>query len=183
MLHEITPSSPVAPPMPMLSELVMGARHSLDVDPHLARSYLDRIAALLEGAADQAPAILPDAPADAGKAAVKGGLTPWQFARVRRFIDDNIEGSISCDALAGIARLSASHFCRAFKTSVGETPHSFVIRQRIRQAQKMMLGTSDTLGQIACACGMTDQAHLTRLFRRTVGDTPLAWRRTWRKMA
>jgi len=36
------------------------------------------------------------------------------------------------------------------------------------------------LSQIACACGLTDQAHLTRLFRRILNETPLAWRRNWR---
>ncbi|WP_457354340.1 helix-turn-helix domain-containing protein [Sphingomonas sp. UYP23] len=49
----------------------------------------------------------------------------------------------------------------------------------MRHAQMLMLHTDDTLSHIACACGLTDQAHLTRLFRRMVGETPLVWRRAW----
>jgi AraC family transcriptional regulator len=40
-----------------------------------------------------------------------------------------------------------------------------------------MLTTEDPLSQIALACGMADQAHLSKLFRRGVGETPSAWRR------
>ncbi len=33
------------------------------------------------------------------------------------------------------------------------------------------------LSIIAVECGLADQAHLTRLFRRIVGESPAAWRR------
>jgi AraC-like DNA-binding protein len=55
---------------------------------------------------------------------------------------------------------------------MGETPHGYIMRQRIRRAQILMLESRDLLSQIACACGLTDQAHLTRLFRRALGTTP-----------
>jgi AraC-like DNA-binding protein len=117
--------------------------------------------------------------ADIEGAPVKGGLAPWQLRRVMAYIQDHLSGPIFVEALAGLTRLSGGHFCRAFKASVGETPHNFLVRQRIRHAQALMLGTHDTLSDIACACGLTDQAHLTRLFRKFVGETPLAWRRAW----
>lgn len=87
------------------------------------------------------------------------------------------------EELALVASLSPGHFCRAFKVSVGETPHAYVIRQRIRRAQRLMLETGNSLSDIAGACGLTDQAHLTRLFKRLVGTTPLLWRRTWQGSA
>jgi AraC-like DNA-binding protein len=34
------------------------------------------------------------------------------------------------------------------------------------------------LSEIALTCGMSDQSHLTRVFRRMVGETPHAWRRS-----
>jgi transcriptional regulator GlxA family with amidase domain len=40
-----------------------------------------------------------------------------------------------------------------------------------------MLTTQDPLSQIALACGMADQAHLSKLFRRAVGEPPNTWRR------
>jgi AraC family transcriptional regulator len=41
----------------------------------------------------------------------------------------------------------------------------------------MMLESDEPLAQIAIACGLCDQSHLCRMFRRVVGVTPRAWRR------
>jgi len=36
--------------------------------------------------------------------------------------------------------------------------------------------TQKSSSEIAAECGMADQAHLTRLFRGIVGESPAAWR-------
>jgi hypothetical protein len=40
-----------------------------------------------------------------------------------------------------------------------------------------MLKSRMPLSQVALDCGMCDQPHLSRAFRRIVGTTPAAWRR------
>lgn len=99
--------------------------------------------------------------------------------QVTAYIDARLCQTLATQELALVTSLSPGHFCRAFKASMGETPHAYIIRQRIRRAQMLMLETRHSLSQIASACGLTDQAHLTRLFKRLVGTTPLLWRRTW----
>ena len=42
---------------------------------------------------------------------------------------------------------------------------------------QMMVETDEPLCQIALACGLCDQAHLSRVFRRRHGVSPGAWRR------
>jgi AraC-like DNA-binding protein len=42
----------------------------------------------------------------------------------------------------------------------------------------MMSTTQEPLSQIAIACGLCDQAHLCKVFRRMIGMSPSAWRRT-----
>lgn len=156
------------------ASLLADAVSTLDHDPHVARQYLVRLAALLadDAAPDGVPPVATANP-------VKGGLAPWQLRSVVQHIEAYLGSTIMVEALAGVARLSTGHFCRAFKVTTGETPHAFLIRRRVRRAQTLMLQTDDTLSHIAYACGLTDQAHLTRLFRRVVGVTPLIWRRTW----
>lgn len=164
----------------VFNELLIDARAALTHDTVTVRRCLDRMAALLDQPAPRDERILPSTTlADIDNAPVKGGLAPWQLRRVMTYIQEHLSGPIFVEALAGLTRLSGGHFCRAFKASVGETPHNFLVRQRIRHAQTLMLNTHDTLSDIACACGLTDQAHLTRLFRKFVGETPLAWRRAW----
>jgi AraC family transcriptional regulator len=105
------------------------------------------------------------------------GLAPWQLRRVLAYIEANLGTPIRNSDLAAIARLSTFHFNVAFRNSVGESPHACLIRRRVERAQGLMLSTSKALSDIAAECGLADQAHLTRLFRKIVGESPAAWRR------
>ncbi len=107
----------------------------------------------------------------------KTGLAPWQVRRVLAHIEAHMGLSIRNQELADIARLSIFHFNVAFRNSVGDSPHAYIIRRRIERAQRLMLSTQQSLSDIAAECGLADQAHLTRLFRRLVGESPAAWRR------
>lgn len=163
--------------------LVAGMRRSLDEDPVLARHYLERLADLIHPepqVTERNRALVPGGILHRPRKS-KGGLAPWQERRVVDYIDANLSSTIVAEDLAGAVGLSAGHFTRAFKATTGETPHVFLVRQRIRRAQILMLETHESLSQIACACGLTDQAHLARLFRAAVGLTPTAWRRNWQR--
>lgn len=106
-----------------------------------------------------------------------GGLAPWQLMRVDAIINQRMDQSLYIEELASHVRLSQSHFCRAFKVSTGQTPHAYIMRQRLERACGLMLESDESLSQIAGACGLADQAHLSRLFRRRFGMTPWQWRR------
>ena len=114
---------------------------------------------------------------DVRAAPARGGLAPWQKRKVRNCIENGLEGPLPVEDLAKLASLSSSHFCRAFKKSFGEPPHAYVIRLRVERARTLMLNTSESLSQIALSCGLVDQAHLCRCFRRVTGTTPGVWRR------
>ena len=107
----------------------------------------------------------------------RGGLGPWRKRKVSQYLDERLEQPIRVEALADEVSLSASHFCRAFKESFAETPHAYVMRRRLELAQRLMLTTEEPLSRIALDCGLSDQAHLSKLFQRWVGETPSAWRR------
>ena len=148
-----------------LLKMFEDARHALDMNPENASSIalgFFRRFALSDGSV----------PCDG-----HGGLAPWQKRKIERYLKANLERSIRMEELADKVRLSVSHFCRAFKRSFGDTPHAYVIRLRLELARKLMLATDDPLSQIALSCGLADQAHLSKLFRRVFHDTPNAWRR------
>lgn len=105
------------------------------------------------------------------------GLAPWQVRRVFAHIEANLDTQIRNNDLAVVARFSPFHFNVAFRNSVGESPHAYVIRRRVERAQGLMLSTEKSLSEIAAECGLADQSHLSRLFRRIVGESPAAWRR------
>jgi AraC-like DNA-binding protein len=107
----------------------------------------------------------------------RGGLATWQLKCVAAYIEGNMDSKLRAADLAAIVRLSATQFSRAFKKSFAETPLAYVTRQRMRRAQVMMLSSREPLSRIAVDCGMCDQAHFTRTFRKVVGITPSVWRR------
>jgi transcriptional regulator GlxA family with amidase domain len=107
----------------------------------------------------------------------RGGLAPWQVRKLITYIDVNLDRTITTRCLAEVARLSSFHFCRAFRDSFRDSPHGYVIRRRMERAQRLMLTTNSSLGQIAAECGLADQAHFNKLFRKFAGESPGAWRR------
>jgi AraC family transcriptional regulator len=153
-------------------ELLNAAGKALEHDRARVRACLARAAALLSGEGISAsPRSTPSS------RTARGGLARWQVIRLREFIDAHLSQAVSATDLASIVRLSASHFFRAFKESFGEAPLAYLARRRMERAQQMMLETNEPLSQIALACGLCDQSHFTRVFRRVVGMSPNAWRR------
>ena len=147
----------------LIAALLLEARETLDIDRTAARLLVLRAAEMLDNATESAPA---------------GGLAPWQMKRVDAYIEENIAGSLTLDDLAACAKLSASYFGRAFKASFGETPHAYILRKRMELARRLMRETSAPLATIALECGMADQSHFSRIFRRFTGMSPYAWRRS-----
>lgn len=162
---------PSGSPNPPSRELAARAAEILD---DLGRT-IGRDLDAARAAAHQLVGLLSHAPAQ--RPAFRGGLAPWQKRKVDAYLADNLERPVHVKALAQAVPLSVSHFCRAFKETYGQTPHAHVMRLRLERAQHLMLTSDEPLSQIALACGLSDQAHLSKLFRRSLGESPSRWRR------
>jgi AraC-like DNA-binding protein len=106
-----------------------------------------------------------------------GGLAPWQARRVQAYIQEHLGKRIFATDLASLVNLSVSHFSRAFRETFRRPPASYIAHTRMQHAQRLMLGSDESLAGIAIACGMSDQSHFTRTFRRVAGVSPGLWRR------
>lgn len=106
-------------------------------------------------------------------------LALWQIKRIERHIEKVLDQGITLSELADIAGLTPSYFCKAFKKSFGTSPLSYVQMKRIERAKDLMLGTDRPLAEIAFDCGLSDQAHFSRVFRKFPGQSPSQWRRSF----
>jgi AraC family transcriptional regulator len=154
-----------------LALLVSSATTHFDSNRDAARASLKRAAELLQVSVNQGGRRRNESPI------LAGGLAAWQAKRLVAYVETNINSNIRVSTLASVVHLSVSHFSRVFKQTFGETPHAYLTRQRIRRAQVIMMRSREPLAQIALHCGMSDQAHFTRAFRKIVGINPGMWRR------
>jgi AraC-like DNA-binding protein len=65
---------------------------------------------------------------------------------------------------------------RAFKAATGLPPHAYLTSLRVREARRL-LQQGVRPAQVAADVGFTDQAHLSRHFKRVVGVPPAAYQR------
>ncbi|MEM1129308.1 MAG: AraC family transcriptional regulator [Pseudomonadota bacterium] len=110
------------------------------------------------------------------EAALSARFTSAHFHRVLAVIRQRLDQTITVDELAREAGMSSSHFSRVFKETMGATPMQYVMAYRIEQAIKMMGDPTRPLGEIAVACGFSDQAHFNRSFKQVTGQTPRSFR-------
>lgn len=108
---------------------------------------------------------------------VKGGLAPFQLARVKAFVDANIDQPLLLADLAALVQLSEFHFARMFKQSVGLAPHQYVMQQRLLKAEQLLKHTDTPLTDIAQRCGFSSSSHFSNRFRQLRGTTPSQYRR------
>ncbi len=104
------------------------------------------------------------------------GLTRQQIKRVIDFVEAHICQDLSLEDLALQTGFSPYHFARLFRQTTGESPHQFVLRQRIERAQRLLTEKDMSLVQAALECGFANQSHFTQVFKRHVGITPRAYR-------
>lgn len=78
-------------------------------------------------------------------------------------------------AQAGIGRATVF---RAFRRWYGLSPGEFLIRERLRQAGRLLQSRLDkSVADIAMDCGFSATPHFCRRFRGLFGVTPESWRR------
>lgn len=107
----------------------------------------------------------------------KGGLAPHHLRRVQEYIEENLGADIRLNELAALTGLSPSHFCRAFKESVGMPPHRWQTLRRLECAKTLLATEPDLPAAIvAQAAGFGGPSQFTRTFRKFTGLTPLHFR-------
>ena len=97
---------------------------------------------------------------------------------VLSYIDANLEGDLSLEALAQLSGVITHRFARAFKSKAGAPPHQYVMTRRIEAARNMLSNTEESIAEIAFATGFSSQSHLTSTLKRELGVTPGQLRRS-----
>jgi AraC family transcriptional regulator len=106
----------------------------------------------------------------------RGGLGSARLRRIKELVHAKMEDDLSLDDMAQSVGLSTAHFARMFRKSTGETPHQFVLRQRIERAKTMLRAPGARVLDVAVACGFKTQQHFAQVFSDVCGVTPTRYR-------
>ncbi|WP_027819656.1 AraC family transcriptional regulator [Paraburkholderia bannensis] len=101
-----------------------------------------------------------------------------RFEAILAYIDANLEGDLSVDALSRIANFSKFHFHRQFAAYVGMPVARYVQLMRLRQAARRLAGReSCSVLDAAFDAGFDSPEAFSRAFKRAFGASPSAFRR------
>src|SRR5215470_4282821 len=106
----------------------------------------------------------------------RGGLGAARLRRIKELVDVKMEDDLSLDDLAQSVGLSTAHFARMFRKSTGQTPHQFVLRQRMERAKAMLRTPDARVLDVAVACGFKTQQHFAQVFRDVCKVSPTEYR-------
>jgi len=85
------------------------------------------------------------------------------------YINDRLDNPLVLDEVAGRVFLSAERFRHLFVQETGSPFSQYVLWKRIKQVIFQVLQHGLPMSTASIQNGFTDQAHFTRLFRRTFG--------------
>jgi len=141
---------------------------------HLSESGVNDLA--VEVAMLEAMALLIHRYADVRPQLKKIGDERSVIAIIQDYMSDNIDTEIKLDDLSEVVNLNRFQLIRMFKKETNQTPHAYLLNQRINRA-KCYMNEKLGLAEPALACGFYDQSHMNRAFKGAVGFTPGAYQR------
>jgi AraC-like DNA-binding protein len=83
---------------------------------------------------------------------------------------------LSMDDVAQAALCSRARLFQIFKRSTGMTPNDYLQRLRVNRAQTALAKTSDSVTEVALACGFSTSQYFSNVFRKYAGVTPSEFR-------
>lgn len=105
----------------------------------------------------------------------QGSLTP-RMRQAISWLNDNYQRSIRIADIAAAVNMSERNFARRFQKHSGCSPGAFLERIRLDAAKVLFAETNLTIAVVARRVGFGSAEHLSRLFKRRVGLTPVEFR-------
>jgi AraC family transcriptional regulator len=101
-----------------------------------------------------------------------------RMMHVRDLIESALGEDLALERLADEAGIAVHSFAAAFTKAFGVPPYHYVIQRRVERAKTMLRHTDLPISRIAYETGFASQSHLATTFKRNVGETPGAYRRS-----
>jgi transcriptional regulator GlxA family with amidase domain len=100
-----------------------------------------------------------------------------KLVEIIRLMESTIDAPLYIRALAARVGLSPRQVERLFRQHIGEAPGPFYLRMRLERGRTLLAQTSQSVQEIALACGFGSTSHFAHAYRRYYQRTPTDERR------
>ena len=97
---------------------------------------------------------------------------PSAAAEIKNYIDGNIYEKLTAGSVADNAGFSVSQLGRIFKAEYGETVYSYILKQKIKTAENLLINTGLSVKEISDMLKFTDEHYFCNIFKKKLGVTP-----------
>lgn len=99
---------------------------------------------------------------------------------VLHYIHEHLTEKIGVDKLSRRAYMSRNLFFAWFKEQFGITPLEYINKERVKLAKQLLADRNNSITSVSLQCGFSDVNYFVRLFKKTEGITPGAYRSCFR---
>ena len=104
-------------------------------------------------------------------------LNPHKQVRLARLLlDRSYDAPITIEDLSREVALSPYYLIRAFRHVYKQTPHQYLVGQRIARAKELLRNSDLSITEICAAVGFESLGSFSTLFRKVAGISPSAYR-------
>ncbi|MEQ9946392.1 AraC family transcriptional regulator [Pectobacterium aroidearum] len=104
------------------------------------------------------------------------GASDHQVGRVMSLMQEEVAHSWTLDELAKRVGMSRTALAERFREATGDTPLNHLRTLRMQRATQLLADTRQSLDSIATAVGYQDAFGFSKVFKRTTGTSPRAFR-------
>lgn len=94
-----------------------------------------------------------------------------------RYIQENYQGHVSLEDVAASVHVGKSTALQIFHDGIHQSPVSYLIQYRLKQAARLLAATEKSIRVIAEETGFESSTYFCRRFRELYGTTPKEYRR------
>lgn len=101
--------------------------------------------------------------------------------KVQQLIRTHYHQPLSSSVLAKELHCNVDYLGRVYRRVFHLTLTEAIHRQRVREAEKLLISDAHSLKEVAERCGFNDVGYFRQIFRKHTGLAPAAWKRRYSK--
>ncbi len=95
-----------------------------------------------------------------------------RFTEVAQYIHKHLKTEIQPEQLCRIAGMSQASFYRYFKEAFGESPTTYITKEKIRLAKRLLAKQNHNISDVCYELGFNSLHYFDRVFKKVTGITP-----------